>query len=120
MDIMYKLKKTDTAKIGIKIVLYMVIKGWYNIIWGGGIMSPKSPENSERINVFFSPAVLDHLKAKAAKRGMTVSGLVRMVMMEWLKKNDSCKEGWDGMMFLIISIIALIVSIVGAILNAEK
>ena len=56
-------------------------------------MSPKSPENSERINVFFSPAVLNHLKAKAAKRGMTVSGLVRMVVMEWLKKNDSCKEG---------------------------
>jgi len=48
-------------------------------------MSPKSPENSERINVFFSPAVLDRLKQEAAERGMTVSGLVRMVVMEWLK-----------------------------------
>lgn len=54
-------------------------------------MSPKSPENSERINVFFSPAVLDRLKAEATERGMTVSGLVRMIVMEWLKgekRND--------------------------------
>ena len=48
-------------------------------------MSPKSPENTERINVFFSLAVLDRLKAEAAERGMTVSGLVRMIVMEWLK-----------------------------------
>ncbi len=48
-------------------------------------MSTKSPENSERINVFFSPAVLDRLKREAAERGMTVSGLVRMIVMEWLK-----------------------------------
>lgn len=49
-------------------------------------MSPKSPENSERINVFFSPAVLDRLKAEAVERGMTVSGLVRVIVMEWLKE----------------------------------
>ena len=48
-------------------------------------MSPKSPENTERINVFFSPAVLDRLKREAAERGMTVSGLVRFIVMEWLK-----------------------------------
>ena len=48
-------------------------------------MSPKSPENSERINVFFSQTVLDRLKREAAERGMTVSGLVRMIVMEWLK-----------------------------------
>jgi predicted DNA binding CopG/RHH family protein len=48
-------------------------------------MSPKSLENTERINVFFSPAVLDRLKQEAAERGMTVSGLVRMIVMEWLK-----------------------------------
>lgn len=51
-------------------------------------MSPKSPENSERINVFFSPAVLDRLKREAAERGMTVSGLVRMVVLEWLKGGE--------------------------------
>lgn len=47
-------------------------------------MSPRSLENSERINVFFSPAILDRLKREAANRGMTVSGLVRMIVMEWL------------------------------------
>lgn len=48
-------------------------------------MSPKSPENSERINVFFSPTVLNRLKQEAVERGMTVSGLVRMIVLEWLK-----------------------------------
>ena len=60
-------------------------------------MSPKSPENSERTNVFFSPAVLDRLKAESAERGMTVSGLVRMIVMEWLKggkRNDRSGEGY--------------------------
>ena len=51
-------------------------------------MSPKSPENTERINVFFSNAVLDRLKAEAAERGMTVSGLVRMIVMKWLKGEE--------------------------------
>lgn len=49
-------------------------------------MSPKSPNNTERINVFFSKAVLDKLKNDALSRGMTVSGLVRMIVMEWLKE----------------------------------
>ena len=48
-------------------------------------MSPKSPKNTERINVFFSKAVLDKLKTEASNRGMSVSGLVRMIVMEWLK-----------------------------------
>lgn len=48
-------------------------------------MSPRSSENSERINVFFSPAVLERLKQEAAERGMTVSGFVRMVVLEWMK-----------------------------------
>lgn len=47
-------------------------------------MSLKSPENTERINVFFSKAVLERLKLEAADRGMTVSGFVRMIVMEWL------------------------------------
>lgn len=48
-------------------------------------MSPKSPDNTERINVFFSKAVLERLKIEAKERGMTVSGLVRMIVLEWLK-----------------------------------
>jgi hypothetical protein len=52
---------------------------------GVGIMSPKSPDNTERINVFFSKAVLKQLKIEAKERGMTVSGFVRMIVLEWLK-----------------------------------
>lgn len=48
-------------------------------------MAPKKVENTERINVFFSPAILERLKQEASYRGMTVSGLVRMIVMEWLK-----------------------------------
>ena len=48
-------------------------------------MSPRSSENTERINVFFSTVVLDRMKQEASERGMTVSGLVRMIVMEWLK-----------------------------------
>lgn len=49
-------------------------------------MSPKQKDNTERINVFFSQAVLSALKEAAEDRGMSVSGLVRMIVMEWLKK----------------------------------
>lgn len=48
-------------------------------------MSPKSKENTERINVFFSAETLERLKAEASERGMSVSGLVRMIVLEWLK-----------------------------------
>lgn len=49
-------------------------------------MSPKQKDNTERINVFFSQAILAALKKEAEARGMSVSGLVRMIVMEWLKK----------------------------------
>ena len=52
-------------------------------------MSPKSPMNTERINVFFSPADLDKLKFEAQKRGMTVSGIIRMIVLEWLSKEGA-------------------------------
>ena len=48
-------------------------------------MSPKSKENTERINVFFSTEALERLKGEASERGMSVSGLVRMIVLEWLK-----------------------------------
>ena len=47
-------------------------------------MSPKSPMNTERINVFFSQTDLGALKLEALKRGMSVSGLIRMIVLEWL------------------------------------
>ena len=49
-------------------------------------MSPKSPQNTERINVFFSPADLNKMKSEALKRGMTISGLIRMIALEWLNE----------------------------------
>lgn len=51
-------------------------------------MSPKSPNNTERINVFFSKAVLEQLKIEAKERGMTVSGFVRMIVLERLKGSE--------------------------------
>jgi len=48
-------------------------------------MSPKSKENSERINVFFTPEVLEKLRKTAQAKGMTVSGYVRMIVMEHLE-----------------------------------
>lgn len=47
-------------------------------------MSPRPKANSERINVFFSPDILQKLKALAEEKGTTVSGLVRMIVLEYL------------------------------------
>lgn len=49
-------------------------------------MSPREKSNSERINVFFSPEALDKLKTLASEKGTTVSGLVRMIVLEFLAK----------------------------------
>ncbi len=49
-------------------------------------MSPREKSNSERINVFFSPEVLNKLKTLASEKGTTVSGLVRMIVLEFLAK----------------------------------
>lgn len=51
-------------------------------------MAPRKPDNSERINVFFSPSVVDDLREEADMRGTTVSGLVRMIVLEWLRKEE--------------------------------
>ena len=47
-------------------------------------MSPREKSNSERINVFFSPEALSKLKKLASEKGMTVSGIVRMIVLEYL------------------------------------
>lgn len=47
-------------------------------------MSPKPKANSERTNVFFSPEVMSELKALANKKGTSVSGLIRMIVLEYL------------------------------------
>lgn len=47
-------------------------------------MSPREKANTERINVFFSSEILAKLKILAQEKGTTVSGLVRMIVLEYL------------------------------------
>ena len=47
-------------------------------------VSPRPKANSERTNVFFSPEVMDTLKSLAAEKGTSVSGLIRMIVLEYL------------------------------------
>ena len=46
----------------------------------------KQKENTERLNIFLSPQIVEKLKSLASERGMTVSGLVRLIILEYLKK----------------------------------
>lgn len=50
-------------------------------------MSPREKENTERINVFFSADALEKLKSEASARGMSVSGLIRFIVLEWLRRD---------------------------------
>lgn len=49
-------------------------------------MSPKDKANTERLNVFFSSDVVTRLKEMAGKKGTSVSGLIRMIVLEYLSK----------------------------------
>ena len=50
-------------------------------------MSPRAKTNTERINVFFSEDTATKLKEQAEIRGMTVSSLIRFIVLEWLRAN---------------------------------
>lgn len=47
-------------------------------------MSPRPKANSERTNVFFSPDVMNKLRTIAEEKGTSVSGLIRMIVLEYL------------------------------------
>lgn len=49
-------------------------------------MSPRQKTNSERTNVFFSPEVMNELIKLAEEKGTSVSGLIRMIVLEYLAK----------------------------------
>lgn len=49
-------------------------------------MSPKPKANSERTNVFFSPEVMEKLRTLSREKGTSVSGLIRMIVLEYLAK----------------------------------
>ena len=50
-------------------------------------MSPRQKANTERTNVFFSPEIMDELRKLADEKGMSVSGLIRMIVLEYLARN---------------------------------
>lgn len=50
-------------------------------------MSPRPKTNSERTNVFFSPDIMEELKTTAKEKGTSVSGLIRMIVLEYLAQN---------------------------------
>lgn len=47
-------------------------------------MSPRQKANTERTNVFFSPEAMDALRKMAEEKGTSVSGLIRMIVLEYL------------------------------------
>jgi hypothetical protein len=52
-------------------------------------MSPRTSEHPERVNVFFSTDSLTQLKSEAVSKGLTVSGLVRMIVLEHIHAHDT-------------------------------
>jgi predicted DNA binding CopG/RHH family protein len=50
-----------------------------------GVMSPKTKEFTERINVFFKPEQLERIKIEAEKLGISVSAYIRMVVLKALE-----------------------------------
>ena len=55
-------------------------------------MSPKQKQNTERINVFFSPTQLEQIKANADRLGISVSAYVRMIVIERTEKKTKTLE----------------------------
>ena len=47
-------------------------------------MSPSPKANTERTNVFFTPEVMDQLRQLAERKGTSVSGLIRMIVLDYL------------------------------------
>ena len=50
-------------------------------------MAPRPVANSERTNVFFTPETMEKLRELANEKGTSVSGLIRMIVLEYLSKN---------------------------------
>lgn len=49
-------------------------------------MCPKQKKNTERINVFFSQDDIAKIRKEAELKGTTVSGIVRMIVLEHLNR----------------------------------
>lgn len=53
---------------------------------------PKQKGNTERINIFISAETLEKLRMEAAEKGTSVSGLVRMIVLEHINNNKEMYE----------------------------
>ena len=49
-------------------------------------MAPRESGNTEKVQVFFSPKTLSQLKQEAQKKGISVSAMVRMIVLEYFAK----------------------------------
>lgn len=47
---------------------------------GGGSVAAKPIENTERVSTFIPKELLNKLKERAAQKGMTVSGYIRLLI----------------------------------------
>ena len=46
-------------------------------------------ENTSRVNVFFMPEILEKLKFEAKKNGLSVSGYIRMIVIQRLNEESA-------------------------------
>ena len=63
----------------------------YNVLVGGDQLSPKKKANTERISTFLPPEALSKLKDEANEKGINVSALIRMIVLEHLAQKNKHK-----------------------------
>lgn len=49
-------------------------------------MSPKPKNNTERISTFLTQEQLEKLKEEAKRKGLTVSALIRLAVLDYIEK----------------------------------
>jgi len=54
-------------------------------------MSPREKENTERISTFLPKDAVEYLKEESKAKGLTVSSLIRMVVLEYVGIQKSKK-----------------------------
>lgn len=53
---------------------------------GVRLMTPRQKAHTERISTFLSEDQLERLKQASEKKGLTVSALIRLIIIEYLEK----------------------------------
>lgn len=49
----------------------------------------REPKNTARLTILLPPDVLEALQRSADQMGTTVSGLLRMIALDWLRERDN-------------------------------